>query len=90
MFLVLKWIHLLLFGSLYPSKGIDRVLENVFGDKVMAAPSYANVVGAKIGILAASIEQPMTYLFTNYNGIGGKRTGYVIPRESDKAKTRDM
>ncbi|KAI1489423.1 hypothetical protein F5X96DRAFT_683944 [Biscogniauxia mediterranea] len=76
-FYMLKYIHLFLFGYLYPKSGIENVLKEVFEDKKMADPSYATAIGTKIGILTTSVEPPITHLFTNYNGIGGTRAGYV-------------
>ncbi|KAJ3550781.1 hypothetical protein NPX13_g11457 [Xylaria arbuscula] len=56
----------------------------------MASLPYATTVGAKVGILAASVEQPSTNLFTNYNGVGDARVGYVIPPDCDTVQTWEV
>lgn len=89
-FFVFKWMHLFLFGHLYSGKGIETALQGVFGNKKMAAPSYATAIGAKIGILTASVNPPVTHLFTNYNAIGGTRTGYVVPQNCNNVRTWEM
>ncbi|KAK7924655.1 hypothetical protein PG985_006709 [Apiospora marii] len=89
-FFLFKWAQLLLFGHLYSGKGIENALKGVFGDKKIAAPSYATSIGTKIGILTASIDPPVTHLFTNYNGMGGPRSGYVVAADCDKVKTWEV
>ncbi|KAI0525818.1 acyl transferase/acyl hydrolase/lysophospholipase [Xylaria bambusicola] len=89
-FVVIKWIHLILFGCLYSARGIETALKRVFGDKKMASLSYATTVGTRVGILAASVEQPSTNLFTNYNGVGDARVGYIVPRDCDAVKTWEV
>ncbi|KAI3339670.1 acyl transferase/acyl hydrolase/lysophospholipase [Ustulina deusta] len=88
--IISKWIHLLLFGRLYSAQGIETALKGVFGNKKMASPSYATTVGTKVGILAASAKQPLTNLFTNYNGIGDARVGYHIPRGCNAIKAWEV
>lgn len=56
----------------------------------MASLPYAATVGAKVGILAATVEQPSTNLFTNYNGVGDARVGYVVPRDCDAVRTWEV
>ncbi|KAI0810076.1 acyl transferase/acyl hydrolase/lysophospholipase [Xylaria sp. FL0064] len=90
LFVVLKWIHLILFGCLYSARGIENALKRVFGDKKMANLSYATAVGTKVGILTASVKQPSTNLFTNYNGVGDARVGYIVPRDCDAVKTWEV
>ncbi|KAI0191347.1 acyl transferase/acyl hydrolase/lysophospholipase [Astrocystis sublimbata] len=87
---VLKVIRLLLFGRLYAARGIETALKRVFADKKMASPSYATTIGTKLGILTASVQKPLTTLFTNYNGVGEARAGYLVPRDSDTVKTWEV
>ncbi|KAI1655482.1 acyl transferase/acyl hydrolase/lysophospholipase [Daldinia decipiens] len=90
-FIVLKWIHLVFLGCLYPSKGIDGALVKVFGNKRMANPSYATLTGTKIGVLATTnTKVPVTYMFTNYNGIGEARVGYVVHQGRNDVKTWEV
>ncbi|KAH8653619.1 hypothetical protein BX600DRAFT_526837 [Xylariales sp. PMI_506] len=89
-FFMLKWIHLFLFGYLYSGEGIESALKEVFGDKKMTGPSYAASIGTKIGILTTSIVPPVTHLFTNYNGIGNERTGYIVPTGYDNVRTWEV
>jgi hypothetical protein len=89
-FLTFKWIHLLLFGSLYSGKGIEHALKSVFGDQKIATPSHASAIGTKIGILTTSVDPPMTNLFTNYNGVGDARTGYIVRSGCDNVMTWEV
>ncbi|KAI1357819.1 hypothetical protein F5Y08DRAFT_138165 [Xylaria arbuscula] len=72
--------HLILFGCLYSAQGIETALKGVFRHKKMT----------KVGILAASVEQPSTNLFTNYNGVGDARVGYIIPPDCDTVQTWEV
>ncbi|KAI0798414.1 acyl transferase/acyl hydrolase/lysophospholipase [Xylaria sp. FL0064] len=90
LFIFLKWIHLLFLGCLYSPRGIETALKGVFGNKKMASLSYATTVGTKVGILTASVKQPSTHLFTNYNGVGDARVGYSVPRDCDAVKTWEV
>ncbi|KAH6884963.1 acyl transferase/acyl hydrolase/lysophospholipase [Thelonectria olida] len=83
---ILNWIYSILSGSFYSERGIEGALRRVFGSKKITDMCYANTIGAKVGIPAASILQPSTCLFTNYNGIGKDRTGYYIPKDCEAVK----
>ncbi|KAI1416930.1 acyl transferase/acyl hydrolase/lysophospholipase [Hypoxylon sp. FL1857] len=91
LFLLFKWIHLVLLGCLYSARGIESAFVTVFGDKEIVTPSYATVAGTKVGILAATTtKQPTTYLFTNYSGIGGARVGYLLHQSRHAVKTWEV
>ncbi|KAF3346059.1 Alpha-ketoglutarate-dependent dioxygenase alkB [Verticillium dahliae VDG2] len=93
LFLTLWWVQMfvgLALGHLYSSRGIELALQEAFGEKHLSSPSYATSVGTKIGVLAASTDQPSTCLFTNYNGAGGARTGYNVPEQCHQVKTWEI
>lgn len=77
---LLKWVRALFLDALYPSEGMERALESICGNQTIAGMSYASEIGAKFGLLAASVSQPSVSIFTNYNGIGETRSGYNVPR----------
>ncbi|KAL9948563.1 hypothetical protein ACHAO5_001663 [Verticillium nonalfalfae] len=92
-FLTIWWVQVLVglvLGHLYSARGIDKALQKAFGGKQLGSTSYATSIGTKIGVLAASIEPPSTCLFTNYNGIGNARTGYIVPQRCQEVKTWEI
>jgi hypothetical protein len=57
--------------SLYPAENIEAALQEVFGkDKTILDYSYATSIGARVGLPVATIREPSSCIFTNYNGVG--------------------
>jgi hypothetical protein len=90
LFSILKYFYLLVFGYFYAGEGIENALKRVFEDKAITAPSYATSIGTKIGIITATVEPLETHLFTNYNGIGGERAGYLVPKGCENVRTWEV
>jgi hypothetical protein len=92
-FLSFWWVQALvglIFGHLYSARGIETALLREFEEKRLTSPSYSTSTGTRIGVLVAGINPPSTYLFTNYNDVEKKRTGYSIPEKSHAVKTWEM
>lgn len=87
---VLKWVRSFFLDALYPSAGIEGELKAIYGNQRITDMSYASEVGVKFGLLTASVAQPSVCLFTNYNGVGGKRDGYHVPRGFEQVKAWEM
>jgi hypothetical protein len=85
-----KWILALLKGSIYPATGIAKALQQVHGHQKLTDPSHAHTIGAKIGVLTASINQPAVHLFNNYNGHGEKRVGYCAMGGCESVETWEV
>ena len=55
----------------YHAQSLEQVLRDTYGSATkMLDPSYATTIGAKIGLPVATVSDPSTLLFTNYNDIG--------------------
>lgn len=65
-------------------------MKQVFGTNKITDYCYANRVGTRFGILAASVAEPTVCLFTNYNGVGTQRSGYQVPQGYNKAEVWEM
>jgi hypothetical protein len=63
------WISFL-FDGLYPAEHIEAALKEAFGDRRILDYSYATSIGARVGLLVATVCEPSRRLFTNYNGVG--------------------
>jgi hypothetical protein len=74
----------------YEPQGIEKALMKLHGNNKMTDISYATHIGAKVGVLAATTENPSVYLFTNYNGVGNPRSGYHVIRTSENAELWEM
>jgi hypothetical protein len=60
-----------LADGLYPAENIEAALKAVFGkDKSILDYSYATSIGARVGLPVATIREPLSCIFTNYNGVG--------------------
>ncbi|KPA38968.1 hypothetical protein FLAG1_08170 [Fusarium langsethiae] len=81
-----NWIRTILSDAIYSENDIETALKKAFGDTALTETSYAKRIGAKIGIPAATISQPSLCLFTNYNGPGRERTGYLILTQAETVK----
>ncbi|CAM1508786.1 Fc.00g056340.m01.CDS01 [Cosmosporella sp. VM-42] len=86
----LSWIRSIVSDSLYSGKDIETALKKAFGDKALTDMSYATRIGTKIGVPAATIVEPSTFLFTNYNGVGKERSGYTVLRDSEHVKAWEV
>lgn len=87
---ILNWVRSFFSGAMYCPDGIEQALKTVYGGQKITDMSYASEVGAKFGLLAASVAQPSVCLFTNYNGVGDARSGYHVPRGFDQVKAWEM
>ena len=58
------------FDGLYPVAHIKAALKQAFGDRRILDYSYATSIGARVGLLAATVREPSICVFTNYNGVG--------------------
>ncbi|KAF5528875.1 patatin phospholipase, partial [Fusarium mexicanum] len=85
-----NWIRSILLDSMYAESNIETPLKTAFGDGVLTEAPYAKRVGSKIGVLTATVVRPSLCLFTNYNGIGKERDGYLVLREADNVKTWEV
>lgn len=85
-----NWIRCILSDALYPEEDIEEALKRAFGETELTEASYAQRIGAKIGIPAATIHQPSLCLFTNYNGSGKERTGYRVMTGEGSVKTWEV
>ena len=57
--------------SLYPAENIEAALQAVFGkEKTILDYSHATSIGARVGLPVATIREPSSCIFTNYNGVG--------------------
>ncbi|CAG9939340.1 unnamed protein product [Clonostachys rosea f. rosea IK726] len=83
---LLRWILSFFTDSVYEPQGIEKALMKLHGNNKMTDISYATHIGAKVGVLAATTENPSVYLFTNYNGVGNPRSGYHVIRTSENAE----
>jgi hypothetical protein len=60
-----------LADGLYPAENIEAALQAVFGkDKSILDYSHATSIGARVGLPVATIREPSSCIFTNYNGVG--------------------
>src|ERR1700747_1295610 len=60
-----------LADGLYPAENIEAALQAVFGkDKGILDYSHATSIGARVGLPVATIREPSSCIFTNYNGVG--------------------
>jgi hypothetical protein len=60
-----------LADGLYPAENIEVALQAVFGkDKTILDYSHATSIGARVGLPVATIREPSSCIFTNYNGVG--------------------
>ncbi|KPA37715.1 patatin phospholipase [Fusarium langsethiae] len=85
-----NWIRAILSDALYAEDDIEAALKRAFGEAELTEASYAQKIGAKIGIPAATICQPSLCLFTNYNGTGRERTGYRVLTGAESVKTWEV
>ncbi|OBS20631.1 hypothetical protein FPOA_06979 [Fusarium poae] len=85
-----NWIRTILSDAIYSENDIETALKKAFGDTALTETSYAKRIGAKIGIPAATISQPSLCLFTNYNGPGRERTGYLILTQAETVKVWEV
>ncbi|OAA55490.1 patatin-like phospholipase [Akanthomyces lecanii RCEF 1005] len=83
----LKWAKAVLFGAMYPDAAIEVPLRSVHGRQKLADSTYATRIGTKVGVLAATTEDPHIVLLNNYNGVGGDRIGYSALRGVDSVHT---
>jgi hypothetical protein len=57
--------------SLYPAENIEAALQAVFGkEKTILDYSHATSIGTRVGLPVATIREPSSCIFTNYNGVG--------------------
>jgi len=57
--------------SLYPAENIEAALQTVFGkEKTILDYSHATSIGTRVGLPVATIREPTSCIFTNYNGVG--------------------
>lgn len=82
----LSWARSILLDSIYSEHGIEGALRKAFGEGTLTESSHAKMIGAKVGVPAATIRQPCLSLFTNYNAVGQERTGYSVLREAEHVK----
>ena len=58
-------------NSLYLAENIEMPLKQAFGsNKSILDQSYTTSIGARIGVIAITIQDSSLYIFTNYNGVG--------------------
>lgn len=68
-----------LADGLYPAENIEAAFKEVFGiDRSILDSSHATSIGTRIGLPVATIREPSSCIFTNYNGVGS--------REQDQGK----
>ena len=69
-----------LADGLYPAENIEAALKEVFGvDRSILDCSHATSIGTRVGLPVATIREPLSCIFTNYNGVGS--------REQDQGKS---
>ncbi|OBS16063.1 hypothetical protein FPOA_13151 [Fusarium poae] len=85
-----NWIRTILSDAIYSESDIEAALKRAFGETTLTETSYAKRIGAKIGIPAATINQPSLCLFTNYNGSGRERRGYEVLTNAEAVKTWEV
>ncbi|KNB18380.1 hypothetical protein FOXG_16053 [Fusarium oxysporum f. sp. lycopersici 4287] len=86
-----NWIRAILSDSLYSETDIEIALKSVFGEKAFTEVAYAQRIGAKIGIPAATIKQPSSLcLFTNYNSSRQGTRGYTVLAAAENIKTWEV
>ncbi len=57
--------------SLYPAENIEAALQAVFGkEKTILDYLHAIFIGARVGLPVATIREPSSCIFTNYNSVG--------------------
>jgi hypothetical protein len=57
--------------SLYPAENIEAALQAVFGkEKTILDYSHATSIGTRVGLPVATIREPSSCIFTNYNSVG--------------------
>ncbi|KAH7230129.1 uncharacterized protein BKA55DRAFT_526364 [Fusarium redolens] len=87
----MNWIRAILSDSLYSETDIEIALKSVFGEKAFTEAAYAQRIGAKIGIPAATIKYPSSLcLFTNYNSSKQETRGYRVMTEAENIKTWEV
>lgn len=87
---LLNYIFSMFTGALYSSRSVDAAMKGVFGHCKLTDYCYADRVGTRFGVLAATVSQPTICLFTNYNGVGSPRSGYEVPQGYNKAEAWEM
>ncbi|KAF5724646.1 patatin phospholipase [Fusarium mundagurra] len=86
-----NWIRAILCDSLYSENDIEIALKSVFGEKALTEVAYAQRIGARIGIPAATIKQPSSLcLFTNYNSSMQETRGYTVLTAAENIKTWEV
>ncbi|KAG4257790.1 hypothetical protein FPRO03_13676 [Fusarium proliferatum] len=86
-----NWIRAILSDSIYSEDDIEIALRSVFGETAFTETAYAQRIGAKIGIPAATIDHPSSLcLFTNYNSSNQERRGYRVLAEAENIKTWEV
>jgi len=87
----MNWIRAILSDSLYSETDIEIALKSVFGEKAFTEAAYAQRIGAKIGIPAATIKYHSSLcLFTNYNSSKQETRGYRVMTEAENIKTWEV
>ena len=62
-----------LADGLYPAENIEAALKEVFGiDRSILDASHATSIGTRVGLPVATIREPSSCIFTNYNGVGSR------------------
>jgi hypothetical protein len=75
-----KLVKTYLADGLYPAEHIETALKEVFGiDRSILDFSHATSIGTRVGLPVATIREPSSCIFTNYNGVGS--------REQDQGKS---
>ncbi|KAH9203240.1 hypothetical protein DL95DRAFT_419207 [Leptodontidium sp. 2 PMI_412] len=72
--------------GLYPAENIEAALQAVFGkEKTILDYSHATSIFARVGLPVATIREPSSCIFTNYNGVGTRDQdqGYHVIRPED-------
>ncbi|PNP84297.1 hypothetical protein FNYG_02370 [Fusarium nygamai] len=86
-----NWIRAILCDSFYSENDIEIALKSVFGEKALTEVAYAQRIGARIGIPAATIKQPSSLcLFTNYNSSRQDTRGYTVLTAAENIKTWEV
>ncbi|KAH8650337.1 acyl transferase/acyl hydrolase/lysophospholipase [Tricladium varicosporioides] len=70
-----------LADGLYPTENIEAALKEVFGiDRSILDSSHATTIGTRVGLPVATIREPSSCIFTNYNGVGSREQdqGYHV------------
>ena len=61
--------------GLYPAAHIEAALKEAFKNRRILDYSYATSIGTRVGLLVATIRDPLICVFTNYNGVGTRDPG---------------